>query len=88
VERVRNFTNLLMKLLASTIRKDLVGRAAATGVWNAGVPDVRRDDQVEEACAIAALTQAIVVKLHRLYTSNQAGESSESTIEGDKWARG
>jgi carboxylate-amine ligase len=41
---------------------------------------------VEEACAIAALTQAIVVKLHRLYTSNQSWRIyRRALIEENKW---
>ncbi len=42
--------------------------------------------KVEEACAIAALTQAIVVKLHRLYTSNQSWRIyRKALIEENKW---
>jgi carboxylate-amine ligase len=42
--------------------------------------------KVEEACAIAALTQAIVVKLHRLYTSNQSWRIyRRALIEENKW---
>jgi carboxylate-amine ligase len=42
--------------------------------------------KVEEACAIAALTQALVVKLHRLYTSNQSWRIyRRALIEENKW---
>src|SRR5436309_1802426 len=42
--------------------------------------------KVEEACAIAALTQAIVVKLHRLYTRNQSWRIyRRALIEENKW---
>jgi carboxylate-amine ligase len=42
--------------------------------------------RVEEAVAIAALTQAIVVKLHRLYTKNMSFRLYRRTlIEENKW---
>jgi carboxylate-amine ligase len=42
--------------------------------------------KIEEAVAIAALTQAIVVKLHRLYTSNQSWRVyRRALIEENKW---
>ncbi|MCL6558556.1 MAG: carboxylate-amine ligase, partial [Firmicutes bacterium] len=42
--------------------------------------------RVEEAVAIAALTQAIVVKLHRLYTHNQSWRIYQrALIEENKW---
>ena len=42
--------------------------------------------KVEEAVAIAALTQAIVVKLHRLYTSNMGWRRYHRVlIEENKW---
>src|ERR1700757_16195 len=42
--------------------------------------------KVEEAVAIAALTQAIVVKLHRLYTSNMSYRVyRRALIEENKW---
>jgi glutamate---cysteine ligase / carboxylate-amine ligase len=42
--------------------------------------------RVEEAVAIAALTQAIVVKLHRLYTSNMGFRMyHRALIEENKW---
>jgi carboxylate-amine ligase len=42
--------------------------------------------KVEEACAIAALTQALVVKLHRLYTRNQSWRIyRRALIEENKW---
>jgi glutamate---cysteine ligase / carboxylate-amine ligase len=42
--------------------------------------------KVEEAVAIAALTQAIVVKLHRLYTGNMSWRMySRALIEENKW---
>jgi len=41
---------------------------------------------VEEAVAIAALTQALVVKLHRLYKSNQSWRIyRRALIEENKW---
>ena len=42
--------------------------------------------KVEEAVAIAALTQAIVVKLHRLYTGNMGWRMyHRALIEENKW---
>ena len=42
--------------------------------------------KVEEAVAIAALTQAIIVKLHRLYTSNMSFRLyRRALIEENKW---
>src|ERR1700757_4226927 len=42
--------------------------------------------KVEEAVAIAALTQAIIVKLHRLYTSNMSYRVyRRALIEENKW---
>jgi carboxylate-amine ligase len=42
--------------------------------------------KVEEAVAIAALTQAIVVKLHRLYTGNMSFRLyRRALIEENKW---
>jgi carboxylate-amine ligase len=42
--------------------------------------------KVEEAVAIAALTQAIVVKLHRLYTRNMSFRLyRRALIEENKW---
>jgi glutamate---cysteine ligase / carboxylate-amine ligase len=42
--------------------------------------------KVEEAVAIAALTQAIVVKMHRLYTGNMGWRNySRALIEENKW---
>src|SRR3974390_714244 len=42
--------------------------------------------KVEEAVAIAALTQAIVVKLHRLYTRNMGWRIyRRALIEENKW---
>jgi carboxylate-amine ligase len=42
--------------------------------------------KVEEAVAIAALTQAIVVKLYKLYTSNQSWRLyRRALIEENKW---
>jgi glutamate---cysteine ligase / carboxylate-amine ligase len=42
--------------------------------------------RVEEAVAIAALTQAIIVKLHRLYTSNRSWRLyRRALIEENKW---
>ena len=42
--------------------------------------------KVEEAVAIAALTQAIVVKLHRLYTGNMSFRLyGRALIEENKW---
>jgi glutamate---cysteine ligase / carboxylate-amine ligase len=42
--------------------------------------------RVEEAVAIAALTQAIIVKLHRLYTGNQSWRIyRRALIDENKW---
>ncbi len=42
--------------------------------------------KVEEAVAIAALTQAIVVKLHKLYTKNISWRLyRRALIEENKW---
>jgi len=42
--------------------------------------------KVEEAVAIAALTQALVVKLHRLYKNNQSWRLyRRALIEENKW---
>ena len=42
--------------------------------------------RVEEAVAIAALTQAIIVKLHRLYTGNMSWRIyRRALVEENKW---
>jgi len=51
-----------------------------------GIPHVRRLDAIEEAVAIAALTQAIIVKLHRLYQGNMSWRLyRRALIEENKW---
>ena len=46
MERVREFCEFAGEAeLHRYGEKDLVGRAAASDVWHAGIPDVRRDDE-------------------------------------------
>src|SRR6201998_3565537 len=82
-----NFVNLLIKLNCIDNGKK---------IWwdvrphpNYGTLEFRMFDtatRVEEAVAIAALTQAIVVKLHRLYTRNQSWRLyRRALIEENKW---
>src|SRR3989454_4208629 len=68
-----NFVNLLVQLNCIDNPKKIWWDVRPHPVF--GTLEFRMCDvttKVEEACAIAALTQAIVVKLHRLYTSNQS----------------
>jgi len=82
-----NFTNLLMKLHCIDNPKKIWWDVRPHPVF--GTLEFRMCDvttKVEEACAIAALTQAIVVKLHRLYTSNQSWRIyRKALIEENKW---
>jgi len=68
--------------------KDLVGRATIhiLGRWNS---DVRRGRQKwKRRWAIAALTQALVVKLHRLYKTIRAGDFTGGRYRREKVAGG
>ena len=68
-----NFVNLLVQLNCIDNPKKIWWDVRPHPVF--GTLEFRMCDvttKVEEACAIAALTQAIVVKLHRLYTRNQS----------------
>src|SRR2546421_3541252 len=68
-----NFVNLLVKLNCIDTGKKIwwdVRPHPTFGTLEFRMCDVTT--KVEEAVAIAALTQAIVVKLHRLYKSNQS----------------
>lgn len=82
-----NFTNLLVKLHCIDNPKKIWWDVRPHPVF--GTLEFRMCDcttRVEEACAIAALTQAIVVKLHRLYTHNQSWRIYErALIEENKW---
>jgi len=64
--------SLLVKLNCIDSGKKIWWDVAASHVRYTGVPHVRRRYQGGRSGAIAALTQAIVVKLHRLYTSNMS----------------
>ena len=66
-----------------------MGRAAASDVWHAEFRIFDVVTRVDEAIAIAALTQAIVVKLHRLYTRNMGFRMyHRALIEENKWRAG
>jgi carboxylate-amine ligase len=82
-----NFTDLLMKLHCIDNPKKIWWDVRPHPVF--GTLEFRMCDvttKVEEACAIAALTQAIVVKLHRLYTNNQSWRIyRRALIEENKW---
>src|ERR1700746_3796546 len=82
-----NFTNLLVQLNCIDNPKKIWWDVRPHPVF--GTLEFRMCDcttKVEEACAIAALTQAIVVKLHRLYTSNQSWRIyRRALIEENKW---
>ncbi len=82
-----NFTNLLVKLHCIDNPKKIWWDVRPHPVF--GTLEFRIFDcttRVEEACAIAALTQAIVVKLYRLYTHNQSWRIYErALIEENKW---
>jgi glutamate---cysteine ligase / carboxylate-amine ligase len=82
-----NFVNLLVQLHCIDNPKKIWWDVRPHPVF--GTLEFRMCDvttRVEEACAIAALTQAIVVKLHRLYTSNQSWRIyRRALIEENKW---
>src|SRR5246500_2078742 len=82
-----NFTNLLIKLNCIDSGKKIwwdVRPHPTFGTLEFRMCDVTT--KVEEAVAIAALTQAIVVKLHRLYTSNMSFRVyRRALIEENKW---
>jgi len=82
-----NFVNLLVQLNCIDNPKKIWWDVRPHPVF--GTLEFRMCDvttKVEEACAIAALTQAIVVKLHRLYTSNQSWRIyRRALIEENKW---
>jgi glutamate---cysteine ligase / carboxylate-amine ligase len=82
-----NFVNLLVKLNCIDNGKKIWWDVRPHPVF--GTLEFRMCDvttKIEEACAIAALTQAIVVKLHRLYKSNQSWRIyRRALIEENKW---
>src|SRR5205085_1308919 len=82
-----NFINLLVKLNCIDNGKKIwwdVRPHPTFGTLEFRMCDVTT--KVEEAVAIAALTQAIVVKLHRLYKSNQSWRIyRRALIEENKW---
>jgi carboxylate-amine ligase len=82
-----NFVNLLMKLNCIDNGKKIwwdVRPHPTFGTLEFRMCDVTT--KVEEAVAIAALTQAIVVKLHRLYTRNMSYRLyGRALIEENKW---
>lgn len=82
-----NFMNLLIKLNCIDNGKKIWWDVRPHPTY--GTLEFRMFDtatRVEEAVAIAALTQAIVVKLHRLYTRNQSWRIyRRALIEENKW---
>ncbi|HXA82310.1 MAG TPA: carboxylate-amine ligase [Methylomirabilota bacterium] len=82
-----NFINLLVKLNCIDTGKKIWWDVRPHPTY--GTLEFRMFDtatRVEEAVAIAALTQAIVVKLHRLYTRNQSWRIyRRALIEENKW---
>jgi carboxylate-amine ligase len=82
-----NFTNLLIKLNCIDTGKKIwwdVRPHPTFGTLEFRIFDVVT--RVDEAVAIAALTQAIVVKLHRLYTRNMGFRMyPRALIEENKW---
>src|SRR5437763_6959043 len=82
-----NFTNLLMQLHCIDNPKKIwwdVRPHPTFGTLEFRMCDVTT--KVEEAVAIAALTQAIIVKLHRLYTSNVSWRLyRRALIEENTW---
>lgn len=82
-----NFVNLLVKLNCIDNGKKIwwdVRPHPTFGTLEFRMFDVAT--RVEEAVAIAALTQAIVVKLYRLYTGNQSWRLyRRALIEENKW---
>jgi glutamate---cysteine ligase / carboxylate-amine ligase len=82
-----NFVNLLVKLNCIDTGKKIWWDVRPHPTY--GTLEFRMFDvttRVEEAVAIAALTQAIVVKLHRLYTGNVSWRLyRRALIEENKW---
>jgi glutamate---cysteine ligase / carboxylate-amine ligase len=82
-----NFVNLLVKLNCIDNGKKIwwdVRPHPTFGTLEFRMFDVAT--RVEEAVAIAALTQAIIVKLHRLYTGNRSWRIyRRALIEENKW---
>jgi glutamate---cysteine ligase / carboxylate-amine ligase len=82
-----NFVNLLVRLHCIDNGKKIwwdVRPHPTFGTLEFRMCDVAT--RVEEAVAIAALTQAIVVKLYKLYTSNQSWRLyRRALIEENKW---
>src|SRR5208337_1207132 len=82
-----NFVNLLVKLHSIDNGKKIwwdVRPHPTFGTLEFRMCDVAT--KVEEAVAIAALTQAIVVKIHRLYTGNMGWRLyRRALIEENKW---
>jgi glutamate---cysteine ligase / carboxylate-amine ligase len=82
-----NFVNLLVKLNCIDNGKKIwwdVRPHPTFGTLEFRMCDVTT--KVEEAVAIAALTQAIIVKLHRLYTGNMGFRLyRRALIEENKW---
>jgi carboxylate-amine ligase len=82
-----NFVNLLVKLNSIDNGKKIwwdVRPHPTFGTLEFRMCDVTT--KVEEAVAIAAITQAIVVKLHRLYTGNMSFRLyRRALIEENKW---
>jgi glutamate---cysteine ligase / carboxylate-amine ligase len=82
-----NFVNLLVKLNCIDTGKKIwwdVRPHPTFGTLEFRMCDVTT--KVEEAVAIAALTQALVVKLHRLYTRNMSFRLyRRALIEENKW---
>src|ERR1700740_2421387 len=82
-----NFVNLLVKLNCIDNGKKIWWDVRPHPLF--GTLEFRLFDvstRVEEAVAIAALTQAIIVKLHRLYQSNVSWRlSRRALIEENKW---
>jgi len=82
-----NFVNLLVKLNCIDTGKKIWWDVRPHPTF--GTLEFRMCDcttKVEEAIAIAALTQALVVKLHRLYTGNMSFRLyRRALIEENKW---
>jgi carboxylate-amine ligase len=82
-----NFVHLLIKLNCIDTGKKIWWDVRPHPTY--GTLEFRMFDtvtRVEEAVSIAALTQAIVVKLHRLYTRNQSWRIfRRALIEENKW---
>jgi len=82
-----NYVNLLVKLNCIDNGKKIWWDVRPHPTY--GTLEFRMFDtatRVEEAVAIAALTQAIIVKLHRLYTHNQSWRIYRRVlIEENKW---